>query len=1154
MSFVHLHTHSEYSLLDGANRIDDLVSRALEFGMPALALTDHGNLHGAWEFQEKARKAGLRPIIGCEAYVAYGDRRSKEKPPEAPAETAHLVLLAQDRTGYDNLVKLSSAGYLEGFYRKPRIDHELLEEHADGLVVLSACLSGEVATYLKHDRWEDAKRTAEWYASVFGEERYFLEVQDHGIEVQEKVNRGVFELADELGLGVVATNDAHFLEREDADAHDTLLCIGTGKDKDDPDRLRFDTEETFLKSPEQMAELFPDRPDVLDNTVAIAERCDVRFDESYHLPNFPLPERFADDDAYLRHLATEGAEERYGEPLPEEVRERLDYELGVIEQTGYAGYFLIVWDFIRAARERDIPVGPGRGSAAGSLVSYCLRITDVDPLRFDLLFERFLNPERVSMPDIDIDFCYERRGEVIDYVRQKYGESSVGQIITFGRMKARAVIRDVGRVLGFSPSDTDRLAKMIPNSPGYSLTVEEAVEEVSELGELYRESEEHRELLDYAMKIEGLARHSSVHAAGVVIAPGPLTEHVPVCTDAKNGERTVVTQYEMGALEKAGMLKMDFLGLRTLTVIDDARRAVEERHDVAIDWEEIGLQDPEVYEMLASGGTSGVFQFESPLATEKLRAMRCDRFDDLIAVNALIRPGPLDSGMTDVYIRRKRGLEEVSYPHGELEEILEPTYGVITYQEQVMRTANELAGFSLAEADVLRKAVGKKKQDLIERELDRFERRAAERGVDARTAGEIAEMIKTFGRYGFNKAHSAAYALLSYRTAWLKAHYPAEFMAALLSSEIGDTDKVVAYINEARELGIEVLPPDVNESGYRFTAVGDDRIRFGLGAIKGVGESAIRSILSTREEEGPFGSLFDFCRRVDLRLNNRRAIEAMIQAGALDDLGDRAAMAGGLEAVMSEAQLRKREEETGQGSLFGGGEGPARPEPELPEVEPWGEKERLAREKEVLGFYTSGHPLDRFRELVRIFEADVHTANLEEHRGRTVQLACVVTEADVRTARRDGREFGRLTLEDYQGTATGLVFGESWEEHKPLLTQDAPVLVTGQVSDRSRDEEDPPIFVDSARRLSEVQASGRVAVCIELGAGNELEPGVFGEVRRRLEEHPGNGPVYVLWSNGGEGPRPARLASRSLQVEPSRELLDDLRAILGRERVRFEQG
>jgi DNA polymerase-3 subunit alpha len=1156
MSFVHLHTHSEYSLLDGANRIDQLVRRTDRLGMPAVALTDHGNLHGAWEFQEKARQRGIRPIIGCEAYVAYGDRRSKEKPPDAPAESAHLVLLAENRTGYDNLIELSSIGYLEGFYRKPRIDHEVLEEHAEGLIVLSACLSGEVAKYLSLDRWEDAKRTAEWYASVFGEENYWLEVQDHGIEGQDRVNEGVFRLADEVGLGVVVTNDAHYLRREDADAHDTLLCIGTGKDKADEDRLRFETEESYFKSPEEMAELFPDRPELLENTLRIAERCEVSFEESYHLPNFPLPERFGDDDAYLRHLAEEGARQRYETPLPDGVRERLDFELGVIRETGYAGYFLIVWDFIRAARERDIPVGPGRGSAAGSLVAYCLRVTDVDPLRFDLLFERFLNPERLSMPDIDIDFCYERRGEVIDYVRQKYGEESVGQIITFGTMKARAVVRDVGRVLGFTPGETDRLAKLIPSGPGYSLTVEEAVEEVPELEELYRESDRHRELLDYAMKIEGLSRHSSVHAAGVVIAPGPLTDYVPVCTDAKDGEQTVVTQYDMTALEKAGMLKMDFLGLRTLTVIDDALQAVEDRHGVELDWEEVGLGDPDVYEMLASGGTSGVFQFESALATEKLRAMRCDRFDDLIAVNALIRPGPLDSGMTDVYIKRKRGMEEVRYPHPDLEEVLEPTFGIIVYQEQVMRAAQLLAGYSLAEADVLRKAVGKKDADLIARELERFKERCVENGVDARRTDEIAGLIETFGRYGFNKAHSAAYALLSYRTAWLKAHYPAEFMAALLSSEIGDTDKVVAYIAEARELGIEVLPPNVNESGYKFTVVDDDRIRFGLGAIKGVGESAIRSIMEAREEEGAFVSLFDFCCRVDLRLNNRRAQEAMIQAGAMDDLGDRAAMVEGLEAVMSEAQLRKREKETGQGSLFGGDGGPERPRPELPDVASWGEKERLAREKEVLGFYTSGHPLDRFEELVRLYAADVNTANLVEHRDRPVQLACVVTEADVRTSRRSGQEFGRLTLEDYHGTATGLVFGDAWQDHRRLLVQDAPVLVEGRVSGRSRDEDDPPIFVDSARRLSEIRTSGRVAVCIELGRADDLDPEVFGEVRRRLEASPGQGPVYVDWRNGNEGGNgagPTRLASRTLQVEPSRDLLEDLRALLGRERVRFEQ-
>ncbi|MCL7968871.1 MAG: DNA polymerase III subunit alpha, partial [marine benthic group bacterium] len=666
MSFVHLHTHSEYSLLDGANRIDALLDRAGELGMSALALTDHGNLHGAWDFQERARKRGLRPVLGFEAYVAYGDRRAREKPKDAPADYAHLVVLAQNAQGYRNLIKLSSRGYLEGFYRKPRIDRALLEEHSEGLVILSACMSGEVAKNLQIGRVDRAREAAEWYARTFPG-RYFLEVQNHGIPGQAEINEGIFQFAEELGLPVLATNDAHYLRREDADAHDTLLCIGTGAMKSDTDRLSFHGQESYFKSAEEMSALFPDRPELLETTLQVAEMCDVQFEKSYHLPGFPLPDEFDEDEAYLRHLATVGAKERYGDTLPDRVAERLRYELDVIGSTGYAGYFLIVWDFCRAARELGIPVGPGRGSAAGSIVAFSLRITDVDPLRFDLLFERFLNPERVSMPDIDIDFCFERRSRIIDYVREKYGADSVGQIITFGTMLARAAVRDVGRVQGFTPQETDRIAKQIPSDPGSAMTAGEAIEKVSELAELYRSDARVRGLLDEVTRIEGLKRHSSVHAAGVVIAPGPLEEYVPVCRDTKSGdEGSVITQYDMKALEKAGMLKVDFLGLRTLTVIHDALGAIHRRHGVTVDWDEVGLDDPEVFEMLATGGTAGVFQFESSLATEKLRAMRCDRFEDLVAVNALIRPGPLDSGMTDVYIRRKRGFEPVAYPVPEL--------------------------------------------------------------------------------------------------------------------------------------------------------------------------------------------------------------------------------------------------------------------------------------------------------------------------------------------------------------------------------------------------------------------------------------------------------------------------------------------------------
>jgi len=1152
MSFVHLHTHSEYSLLDGANRIGTLIERAVEFGMPALALTDHGNLHGAWDFQETAHAKGVKPIIGFEAYVAYGDRRQRERPRDAPADSAHLVLLAQNLTGYRNLVRLTSRGYMEGFYRKPRIDHEILAEHSDGIIVLSACLSGEVAKNLQLDRYDAAKEAAEFYARTFPG-RYYLEVQDHGIGGQGEVNAGVFRLADELGLPTVVTNDAHFLRREDADMHDTLLCIQTGALKSDTDRLSFDGQEAYFKSPEEMSALFPDRPDLVANTLEIAESVGIQFEKKLYLPGFPVPDEFDDDAAHLRHLAEEGAKERYGDPLPEPVVERLDYELDVIVRTGFAGYFLIVWDFCRAAREMDVPVGPGRGSGAGSIVAYSLRITDVDPLEFDLLFERFLNPERVSMPDFDIDFCYEGRGRIIDYVRDKYGSESVGQIITFGTMQARAAVRDVGRVLEFTPAETDKLAKLIPSTAGFSLTIEEAVGKVKELAELYKKDKRAQKLLDYGMAIEGLSRHSSVHAAGVVIAPGPLDEYVPICRDTKNGDQ-VITQYDMVALEKAGMLKMDFLGLRTLTVIHDAEGAIRRRHGLEIDWDELGLADPEVYEMLASGGTAGVFQFESSLATEKLRAMRCDRFDDLVAVNALIRPGPLDTGMTDVFIRRKRGFEPVDYPVPELAEVLESTYGVITYQEQVMRVANVLAGFSLAEADVLRKAVGKKDAALTKQVLDDFQSRAVERGTPKRKAAEIADLIRTFGRYGFNKAHSVAYAVISYRTAWLRRHYPAEFMAALLSSIIDNTDKVVRYIATARSMGLEVLPPSVNESRFKFTVVDDKRIRFGLGAIKGVGGSAIQSITTSREQS-PFESLFDFCSRIDLRLNNKRVLECLIASGALDDFGERAALRAGLEAALSEAQLRQKEHLTGQESLFGAAE-EARPvEPVLPDVPAWTEAERLKEEKAVLGFYISGHPLERYRELVDLLSLECNTSTVPELRDRRVELACVVTSLDVLVSRKNGKEYCRLTLEDFFGTAGALVFNEVWTAHRDLLSEDLPVLLEGTVSANSRDEENPPIFVDSVRPLSELSDSGQIGICIELRQGDSVPTGEFDRVRTALESSPGPGPLLIRWKPSGEnGSEPPLLASQTLRVAPNADLLAELRALLGSDRVHLIRG
>ena len=853
MSFIHLHTHSEYSLLDGANRIADLVGHVKKLGMDSLAVTDHGNMHAAWAFYDEAKKQKVRPILGFEAYLAFGPRTGREKPAGAPGIYSHLVLLAKNRAGYRNLIRLSSIGYTEGFYRRPRIDKEVLEQMSEGVVCLAACLSGEVALSLRQGRYEEAKKSAEWFSRVFGPGNFWLEIQKHGIAEEVTVAEGMLQLGKELGIGVVATNDAHYLRREDAEAHDVLLAIGTGADLDDPKRFRFEGNESYVKSEAEMRQLFPDNPETLANTQVVADTCEFDFEKRYFLPGFPRPEEFASDAALLKHLAIEGAIARYGSPLPENVQQRLDYELGVIATAGYDGYFLIVHDFIRAARERGIPVGPGRGSAAGSIVAYALQITNVCPLKFDLLFERFLNPERVSMPDIDVDFCFERRGEVIEYVRQRYGRASVGQIVTFGTMKARAAVKDVARVLRIPPGEADKLTKLIPSGPAYSLTIPEAVQKVDELREMVKENPQFGRLMQLSSRIEGISRHLSVHAAGVVIAPGPLQEYVPICTAptkgagaATDGEDSLITQYEMGALEKVGMLKMDMLGLKTLTVIHDAVNMIRDRHGVAVDMDTLPFDDPAVYATLRAGRTAGVFQFESALATETLRAMKCDRFDDLVASNALLRPGPLDAGMHTVFIKRKLGQEKVSYPHPSLKELLEPTYGVITYQEQVMRIANILAGFSLAEADVLRKAVGKKDAELIKKELGRFVERTVALGHPKKLADELAAQIETFGRYGFNKSHSVAYSVLSYQTAWLKTHYPSEFMAALLSSEIGNTDKVVQYINEARELGCEILPPDVNESGFKFTVVADKRIRFGLGAVRNVGEGAIESIIAGR--------------------------------------------------------------------------------------------------------------------------------------------------------------------------------------------------------------------------------------------------------------------------------------------------------------------
>jgi DNA polymerase-3 subunit alpha len=1113
-------------------------------------------MHGAWEFQEKAHKAGIRPLIGMEAYVAPGDRRVKEREGNRKPYY-HLVLLAKNDVGYRNLVKLSSLGFTEGFYSRPRVDRELLARYNEGIVVSSACMAGEVAYHLQTDNWDGAREAASWYANTFKD--YYLEVQAHNSDGQAELNRRVFKLSDELGLPVVATNDAHFLRREDHEAHDVLLCIGLGKDYASTDRMRYD-EGLYFKNADEIRQSFPDRPDVLENTLKVGEEAGVKLSKQYQVPAFPLPAGVSSENDLLVTLAEKGARERYGENYSDEVKERLAYELDVITKTGYAGYFLIVADFIAAARDRGIPVGPGRGSAAGSLVAYCLRITDVCPLKFDLLFERFLNPERVSMPDIDVDFDDERRGEVIEYVREKYGRDSVGQIITFGTLKSRAAVKDVGRTLGFTPAETDALAKLIPNMPNFSLTVREAIDKVPEVRKLYKDDERYRQLLDFAIALEGLSRHAGVHAAGVVIAPGPLDEYVPVCTQGSKGagagseESIVVTQYDMNSLEKAGMLKMDFLGLTTLTIIKDTLASIRTRTGTAPDLDTLPLEDEETFRMLRAGKTAGVFQFESPLATDLVRSMRADRFDDLVASNALMRPGPLDAGMHKVYIRRKKGEEPVTYALPELEEILRNTYGVITYQEQVMRIAQKLAGISLAEADVLRKAVGKKDPELIRKELGKFVTKAIERGHDRHIIEEISGQIETFGRYGFNKSHSVAYSIISYHTAWLKRHYPADFMAALMSAMIGDTDSVVKYINEAREIGLEILPPDVNESGYKFTVIGDKRIRFGLGGIRNVGKSAIDSIVAAREK-GPFKSIFEMAERVDLRVCNKRVFEALIQSGALDSLGGhRAQYMTVLDTALREASLQQEEISSGQVSMFGSASGSTAKQhvqQTLPNIAPWTESIRLAREKEILGFYTSGHPLEPFTTECELFSTH-KVSDLGKWSADPMSLCVVVTAIKRQLSKRTGAEFARLTIEDFSGSTEVLVFPEKWSALADQVKTDVPILMRGGYARRDQDADNPSFVVESVTKLAELRANGQVMISIELRKDPSRMPATMQELRSIVEAYPGTVPLEVEYSDGN-GLR-ATLRSRSLTLAVNSTALGELRSLLGNDSVRLQRG
>ncbi|MCG0274806.1 MAG: DNA polymerase III subunit alpha [Thermosediminibacteraceae bacterium] len=1134
--FVHLHVHTNYSLLDGACDITKLAKRAKELGMDTMAITDHGVMYGIIDFYKAMKAEGIKPIIGCEVYMAK--RSIKDRQPGIDDDQYHLVLLAENEIGYKNLVKLVSLGFLEGYYYKPRVDKELLKKHSQGLIALSACLAGEIPSYLVMGEYERAKEAALELNDIFGEGNFFLELQDHGLKEQKVVNSGLIRLSRETGIPLVATNDVHYILKSDEQVHDAMLCIQTGKTIKDEDRLKFNSAEFYLKSEEEMRMLFAHLPEALENTVEIAKRCNVELEFGrIHLPRFDVPEGFT-EDSYLEKLCYEGLKKRYGQVTPE-LKKRLDYELDVIKRMGYSSYFLIVWDFVNFARKNGIMVGPGRGSAAGSLVAYCLYITNVDPLKYNLLFERFLNPERVTMPDIDVDFCYERRQEVIDYVVRKYGEDRVAQIGTFGTMAARAAIRDVGRVFGYPYSEVDVVAKMVPMEPG--MTIEKALALNPELKKLYTENERMRKLIDTAKALEGFPRHASTHAAGVVISNEPLVELVPL---HKVSDSTVSTQFTMTALEELGLLKMDFLGLRTLTVIQDALRLIQKSRGITIDLDEVPLDDNKVYEMLSRGETTGVFQLESSGMRNLLKELKPERFEDIIAVIGLYRPGPLGSGAADEFIRNKNNPENIKYLHPKLEPILKETYGIILYQEQVMKIAQDLAGFSLAQADILRKAMGKKQQEVMEAQRNAFIQGCLENGIDEQTATKIFEEISYFAGYGFNKSHAAAYAMVAYQTAYLKAHFPVEFMAALLTSVRHNTDKVAQYIAECGHMGIEVLPPDVNESFEVFTVVGD-KIRFGLTAVKNVGENVAKAIIKRREEKGRFKSFSDFCEKMDQAEINKKAVESLIKSGAFDSLGiKRSQLLSVYEDILNRAQKKQRQEVKDQLSLFEMINESETPRDELPDIPEYPKNEILAMEKEVLGLYLSGHPLMEYKDVLErntnLSSKDLAGDEVAIEDNSQVVVGGIITEIKPKSTK-DNKLMAFITLEDLTGAMEVIAFPSVYERYSSELQQDGKVIIKGRVN--LKEEEAPKIIAEEIKPLEE-RKEGVLIILVD-------EKKYTAERIEKLKEffllHPGNIPVTIYGVNSSK----AILVDKSYYINSSEQVLEKICSLIGRKNCLF---
>ena len=1129
--FVHLHVHTEYSLLDGACRLKDLVKAARDYRMPALAITDHGNMFGAIDFYRGAIARGVKPIIGCEIYVAPKSRLEKSLKPGKEA-FYHLVLLVKDEVGYKNLVKLASIAYLEGFYYKPRVDKEILAKYHEGLIALSGCLKGEIPTLILDNRIGEAKRVASEYRNVFGQENFFLELHDHGIEEQKRINRELISMGKELGIPLVATNDCHYIRKEDASAHDILLSIQTATTIDDPNRLRFSTEEFYLKSPQEMRDLFHQTPEALENTVRIAERCNLELEfGKTHLPHYEPPEG-RDLDGYLKELCYQGLKRRYSGVTPES-KERLEHELKIIKDTGYASYFLIVWDFVQFAKSKGIAVGPGRGSVPGSLVAYSLEITSLDPLKHDLLFERFLNPERVTMPDIDIDFADDRRDEVINYVVEKYGKENVAQIITFGTMKARAVIRDVGRSLKIPYSEVDRIAKLIP--PEIGMTIEKALRTVPELKGMVQKSEKLKRLVDVAKSLEGLVRHASTHAAGVVISRESLTNYAPLFKGAK-GE--IATQYAMGPLEAIGLLKMDFLGLRNLTVMGNTLRILKEKENVEIDMDKISLDDEKTFDLLKKAHTVGVFQIESSGMRDLLKKLKPEEFSDIVALIALYRPGPMGSGMTDDFIRRKHGLIPIEYLHPKLEPILKDTYGVILYQEQVMRIASDLAGCTMAKADLLRQAMGKKISVLLDQQRKEFVDGAIKNGISRGIADKIFDLISHFAGYGFNKSHSSAYASISYQTAYLKANYPLYYMTALLTSEMNNTDKLVRYIEVTKRMGIEILPPDINESERDFIVV-ENKIRFGLAAVKNVGSGAIASMTEMRQRKGKFHALYHFCEEVNTRLINRRAIESLIKCGAFDSLGARRSqLMAILDEALDRASIRQKDRARGQTSFLEILEG-TKEAGYLPDMEEWPENKLLAFEKEALGFYISGHPLARFSHLLEKYTTTT-TAKLGElANGSEVTLGGIITTLRLITTR-NGKRMAFAGLEDLKGRVEVIVFPDVYNQEISLVRKETMLIVKGRVD---RSGEIAKVIASQILPLEEAEELLTKTVHINMTTTG-LEGEMLNPLKKILLTHPGEAEVYLHLRTTHHGEAVISPGHR-IKVKAIPELKKEIEELLG---------